>query len=96
MYARVPTFKVTADKLDASIDHFKAGSLPALQKLPGFKGATLLADRERGLLRVIAYWEDRAALDASFEPTKGIRGEYADKFGAELASLEVFEVALQV
>jgi hypothetical protein len=96
MYARVPTFKIDAQHLDASVRYFEETSLPQLRKLAGFKGAVVLVGRETGILRVIAYWDTQGALDSSFEPTKAVRAQYADKFGAELASLEVFEVALQV
>ncbi len=96
MYARVPTFKIDVQHLDESVRHFEETSLPQLQKLAGFKGAVVLVGRETGILRVIAYWDTREALDSSFEATKAVRAQYTDKFGAELVSLEVFEVPLQV
>jgi len=69
--------------------------LAQLQKIPGFKGGTMLVSRDRGIIRIVAFWESREALDSSFEPTKALRAAYADKFGAELVSLEEFEVAVQ-
>jgi hypothetical protein len=95
MYARVPTFKLSTEKIDASVRHFEEKSLTALREIPGFKGGTVLVDREKGILRIAAFWENREALDASFEPTKRLRAEYTEKFGAELVSLEEFEVAGQ-
>ena len=95
MYARVPTFKVSAQNIDASIRYFEETTLVQLQKIPGFKGGTMLVSRDNGIVRIIAFWESREALDSSFEPTKALRAAYTDKFGAELASLEVFEVAVQ-
>ena len=96
MYARVPTFKMSAESIDAAILHFENVTVPRLRKLPGFKGATLLVSREKGMARAIVYWDSRETLDSSFEPTKGLRAEYTEKFGAELVSLEEFEVAVQV
>ena len=96
MYARVPTFKIGAQDLDASIRHFEETSLPRLRELAGFKGATVLVNRETGMLRIVAYWDSRDTLQSSFEPTKALRAEYADKLGGELVSLEEFEVAEQV
>jgi hypothetical protein len=96
MYARVPTFRIPAQNIDASITHFKETSLPGLRKLAGFKGATALVSRETGTLRIVAYWDSREALESSFEPTKALRAQYVDKLGAELVSLEEFEVAVQV
>jgi hypothetical protein len=69
MYARVPTFNMSAENIDAAILHFENVTVPGLRKLPGFKGATLLVSREKGM---------------------------AEKFGAELVSLEEFEVAVEV
>ena len=96
MYARVPTFKIGAQDIDASIRHFEENSLPQLRKIAGFKGATVLVSRETGMLRIVAYWESREALESSFGPTKALRAEYVDKLGGELVSLEEFEVAEQV
>jgi hypothetical protein len=97
MYARVPTFtKISANDADAAILHFQTVTVPRLRELPGFEGATLLVNREKGMSRAIVLWDSRETLDSSFEPTKGLRAEYTEKFGAELASLEEFEVAVQV
>jgi hypothetical protein len=96
MYARVPTFKMSAESIDAAILHFEDVTVPRLRELPGFRGAALLVSREQGMTRAIVYWDSRETLDSSFEATKGLRAEYTEKFGAELASLEEFEVAVQI
>ena len=96
MYARVPTFKMSAESIDAAIPHFEHVTVPRLRDLPGFKGATLLVSREKGTTRAIVYWDSRETLDSSLEPTQSLRAEYTEKFGAELASLEEFEVAVDV
>jgi hypothetical protein len=96
MYARVPTFKIGAESIDAAVRHFKDVTVPELRKLPGFEGATMLVSREKGMARAIVCWDSRQTLDSSFEPTKGLRAEYTEKFGAELVSLEEFEVAVEV
>jgi hypothetical protein len=96
MYARVPTFKIDPQMIDASVSFFQERSLAELRKIPGFTGATVLVNREQGMLRIVAFWDGRESLDASFEPTKGLRAQYTEKFGGELVSLEEFEVAAQV
>ena len=95
-YARVPTFKISAQGIDAAIRHFEEVSLVQLRKLPGLKGATMLVSREKGLIRIVVYWDSRETLDSSAETAKGLRAEFAAKLGAELLSLEEFEVAVQV
>jgi hypothetical protein len=56
----------------------------------------MLVSRETGLVRTVVYWDSREALESSFEPTKTLRAQYLDEFGAELVALEEFEVAVQV
>jgi hypothetical protein len=96
MYARVPSFKTSAPNIDASIRYFEETTMVQLNKIPGFKGATMLVSRDKGIIRIIAFWESREALDSSFEPTKALRAAYTEKFGAEMVSLEEFEVAVHV
>jgi hypothetical protein len=96
MYARVPSFKFSVKDIDAAIRLFEEKTLPQLRKLAGFKGATMLVNRETGLVRTIVYWDSREALESSFEPTKALRAQYVDEFGAELLSIDEFEVATQV
>jgi hypothetical protein len=96
MYARVPTFKFGAKDIDAAIKLFEEKTLPQLRTVTGFKGATMLVSRETGLTRTVVYWDSREALDSSFEPTRALRAQYVDEFGAELVSVEEFEVAVQV
>jgi hypothetical protein len=96
MYARTPTFKIGPDKIDAAIRLFEESSLPQLQTLSGFKGASLLVDREQGMFRVIGYWEDRQAVDSSEARARGLRDELTQKLGAQLVSIEIWEVPVDV
>jgi quinol monooxygenase YgiN len=94
MYARIPTFKITPDRIDEAVQQFKEVSLPGLQKLAGFKGANVLVDRKNGMFRVIAFWQDLQALEGSRDAVKPIREGVAQKVGAEIVSVEEWEVAL--
>jgi heme-degrading monooxygenase HmoA len=96
MYARVPTFKIGADNIESAMRQFEDVSLPQLRKLPGFKGATMLVNREKGMFQIVAYWDSREALDSSAEATRALREEAAKKLNAELVSLEIWEVAVDV
>jgi heme-degrading monooxygenase HmoA len=96
MYARVPTFKFGAESIDAGIRLFEEKTLPQLRTMAGFKGATMLVSRDTGLVRTVVYWDTREALESSFEPTKALRAQFVDELGAELVSIEAFEVAVQV
>ena len=96
MYARVSTIKTGVQAIDGAIRHFKDVTLPKVRPLRGFRGATLLADRESGITRALTYWDSREALDASAEAANRVRAEFVEKTGAaEIISVEVFEVAVQ-
>ncbi len=95
MYARVSTIQTGSGGLDASIRYFEEVSLPQARDLTGFEGATALANREQGFLRLIAYWSSHEALVASVEAANRLRAEFAELTGnARIMSIEVFEVVL--
>jgi quinol monooxygenase YgiN len=96
MYARIPTFQIAPDRIDAAIREFKEVTVPKLRALHGFKGTTMMVDRDKGMFRVLGFWEDRQALDASGDATKALRDDIGMKLGAELVSLEIMEVAADV
>lgn len=95
MYARVPTFKVSTQGIEASIRLVEDVTMPQLRNVPGFKGLTMLVNRETGMVRVVVYWDSRETLEASAETGKRLRAEIVEKIqGAELVSVEEFEVAV--
>jgi hypothetical protein len=97
MYVRMPTFEVVPDKIEASIHYFQETSLPQLQKLTGFEGATMLVDRDKGIVRILTYYISREALESSTEVAKRLRAEFVESHeGAKVVSVEAYEVAVQV
>jgi heme-degrading monooxygenase HmoA len=66
--ARVTTAQGSPDNAEASIRLVKEQGLPALQKLPGYRGTYYLVDRKRGKGSIISLWEteaDAKAVDAA-------------------------------
>jgi hypothetical protein len=97
MYARVSTIKMDAGDIDSSVRHFEEVTLPEARKLPGFEGATLLVGREKGVSESLTYQSSRQDLDASAEAATRLRTGLMNKAeGAELVSVEIFEVAVDV
>lgn len=94
MYARIPTFRISTDKIDAATQRFQEWTLPQLRKIRGFKGATMLVDRDRGMFRVVGFWEDQEAVDASEQTAKDLRQDIFEKLNAEVVSVEVWEVTV--
>jgi heme-degrading monooxygenase HmoA len=60
MHARSGTFQLSRDKLDDVVQGFQAEQLPQYQQQSGYKGFTLLANRETGQLLGISFWESEA------------------------------------
>jgi heme-degrading monooxygenase HmoA len=97
MNARVSTIKVAPEQIDGSIRYFEEVVVPDASELTGFKGATLLVHREKGMTRSITYWDSRDDLDGSAEAATRLRTGLKDRADtAELISVEVYEVAVDV
>jgi quinol monooxygenase YgiN len=94
MYARISTFKISTEKIDAATQRFQEFTLPQLRKLDGFKGATMLVDRDRGMFRVVGFWEDMDAVDASEQGVRDLRQDIFEKLDAEVVATEAWEVTV--
>jgi hypothetical protein len=95
MFARVSTIKMGVDQIESSIKYFEEVSLPEVRKLTGFEGATYLVNRSKGMTRSLTYWGSREDLDGSAETATRLRTDLTDQSpGAELISVEIYEVAV--
>jgi hypothetical protein len=96
MYVRVTTIELNPERIYAAIRQFQDQTLPQVRKLQGFEGASLLVNREGGKAMAFTYWTDREALDSSTETANRVRNQFVeDAHGARVASVEVYEVALE-
>ncbi|MFI9250248.1 hypothetical protein [Streptomyces sp. NPDC053069] len=77
---------------DLAADTFHVGVLPRLEVLPGFAGAALFLDRERGRGMTGVLFADRASLAAARARQAAIRREGTAKAHATVIALEEFEV----
>ncbi|HXN02438.1 MAG TPA: hypothetical protein VN973_11200 [Candidatus Dormibacteraeota bacterium] len=59
----------------------------------GFAGETLLVDRDAQEALLIAYYVDRASLDANAERSRQLREQLAGRLGVQLLSVAEYEVA---
>jgi heme-degrading monooxygenase HmoA len=62
MFARVGIFQGAPEHLDHAIRRGLEQKLPALQRLPGFAGLYVLADRQTGKTISMSLWETEPAL----------------------------------
>lgn len=94
MHARQTTVKADPHKVDAALEQVRNGVLPALRSADGFKGFTLMADRQRGTLVGISFFETSDQLEASEESVRGPREDTAREAGGDDIDVQVFEVLI--
>ena len=95
MHARVTTMTLDPSKIDAAAQHFREHDLPTIEAMDGFKGFTLLVDRESGRVIGTSYWESEEKMEASEEAVKDARERTAQLGGASAApTVEHYEVAI--
>ena len=96
MHARVSYIDAQPDKLDDVIGQVESDVVPTLKDQDGFKGFTVLADRESGRMIGISFWESEDALSASDEVADRTRGEAAETAGSPEPRVERYQVAVDV
>jgi quinol monooxygenase YgiN len=97
MYARVTTVQPQPGKLDEVIRITKELVLPVTQQQSGWKGLTVLVNRDANKLTTIGYWASLADVESS-EASPQFR-EQVGKVAALLSAPpapEVYEVNFQI
>ena len=96
MFARVSTFQGPPEKVEDGIKAVNEQVLPAAKEMRGFKGMLALADRETGKMIGITLWESEEALNESEEAASQLRSGASTGGGADILSVERFEVVADV
>jgi heme-degrading monooxygenase HmoA len=95
MHARVTTVQLDPSRADDSIRQLESEELPRWKELDGFKGFTLLIDRESGKGIGTSYWESKEAMDATEEAVRPSRERAVETGGgSQPPTVERFEVAI--
>jgi hypothetical protein len=92
--ARVTWVKVAPSGIDRQIHVFRRRGRPAGRARAGFGCACVRVARATGRAAAAVTYESSAALEASREPTKAIRGGAVKEMGAEVLEVAEFDVAL--
>jgi heme-degrading monooxygenase HmoA len=96
MYGRLTRFdnKSQGEDEQEAIRKFEQNVARPSREVPGFRGLALMLNREEGKGITIAYWDDKASLDASAEQMKQLRNQaVADSAGSmKVTSVESGEV----
>jgi len=96
MFARVSTLQGPPDQVDDGIKAVRERVIPAAKEMRGFKGMLALADRATGKMVGITLWESEDALRESEEAANQLRSDTSGAGGAEIVSVERFEVVADV
>jgi heme-degrading monooxygenase HmoA len=95
MHARSGRLQVSADLVDEVVGILTAEQLPRYRGQQGYKGFTVLANRESGEVIGVSFWESEADLEAAEELGEQARSAAAEAghAGAQ-AVTERWEVVL--
>ncbi|MRH87434.1 hypothetical protein GFY24_08170 [Nocardia sp. SYP-A9097] len=89
---RCTWLQIDPARMDRMIDTFKTSLLPQLEKIEGFRSASLFVDRATGRGVGSTVWASREELESSRELAERIRTTSTQSIGAEI--LEVAEFRL--
>ena len=92
MHARVTTLQMDPSTLDEASARLERDDVPSFKELDGFKGMTLIADRQSGKTIALTFWESEEAMRASEEAVKDARRRAAETGRAKEPQVERFEV----
>ena len=93
MYARSTTIQADLQSIDAGISYVRDEVMPALLRIDGCVGLSLLVDRQSGRCVATSAWESAEAMRASAEQVRPIRDRAAEMFGGS-AQVEEWEIAV--
>ncbi|MGH7904122.1 MAG: hypothetical protein ACREPA_08350 [Candidatus Dormibacteraceae bacterium] len=94
MYVRVTQLKVPADQFDVGAQTFQDRVVPTARKQPGFGGAVMFTDRERGTAIGATYWDSIDSLNASEEIGVQARLQSAEAARSEVIDVDRFEIVV--
>jgi quinol monooxygenase YgiN len=83
MYARSTTIHADPLAVDDGIAYVRDEVMPAVQKMDGCVGLSMLCDRDDGLCIVTTAWADEQAMRSSSEGIRSMRDRAADMFGGQ-------------
>jgi hypothetical protein len=94
MHARSTTITADVSAIDRGTQFVKSQLLPALLRVDGCRGLSILVDRETGTCIATSSWEDEQAMRASEEEVRPLRDDFVATFGGGPPAVVEWEVAL--
>ena len=94
MFARITTFEGRPERVTEFRLAMEEHVLPALRRLPGFRGVLFLADHESGKVLGVALWETEESMNASEESAYWFRLYGAEAASERITSVQGYEIIL--
>jgi hypothetical protein len=96
MHARVTRLEGVTQSLEDGKRMLEESIVPAAKALEGFVGGTWMGNAETGAVLGFTLWDTMEHLQASADAATKMRQEGAEQAGGTIASVEVYEVLVQV
>lgn len=94
VYARTTTVQGDPASVDAGIQHVRDDVMPAVMRMDGCTGMSMLVDRESGRCIVTTGWRDLAAMEATRAQVSTMRTRAASMLGSDTSDVREWEIAL--
>jgi heme-degrading monooxygenase HmoA len=92
MFARMFTIEGRPEQLDEFSRLGENKVLPALQRLDGFEGSLVLANRQNGHILIVTFWHSEEAMRRGEGASHWFRVFVAEAAGGEVTGVERYEV----
>ena len=93
MHARISTYDLSTDRLDAGVRSF-GEAIDRIRSLDGFHEAFLFVDRENGQAVTVTLWDSADSMVASRVPASRARSDAARSADGEVKSTCEYELAV--
>jgi heme-degrading monooxygenase HmoA len=92
VFARMFTIEGRREQLDEFARAGERNVLPALQRLDGFEGLLVHANRQNGKILIVTLWESEEVMRGGEEASYWVRALSAEVAGGEVTNVERYEV----
>jgi heme-degrading monooxygenase HmoA len=92
VFARITKFEGPPERVEELRYAVVERTLPAVERLEGFAGALVLANRQSGNLQVIVLWESEQAMSASEESAYWFRIYSSEASSETVTGVERYEL----
>jgi quinol monooxygenase YgiN len=93
-WVRTTRVRLDPAQVDEAVRTFRRDTVPAVERLPGFRSVLLLVDRRSGHGVVSAVFDDRASLDASRALAGQVRSEASAATSAQVTDVVESEIVI--